>query len=156
ARAGADGALRERGRWLPGPVREQVEAHRGTPLRQGGSRGVEQVGPADPPLAVHRVYGDRHRQLRRPGTGRWDASALGDLLAAAPARLAPAHRSVPVRAAVCHQVAPREGRKATQGEAVSIKKRRRRRLNPLVLPDTIVQWTRRSPAGIIAVVYLFV
>src|SRR5262249_41980480 len=93
---------------------------------------------------------------RRPGTGRWDASALGDLLAAAPARLAPAHRSVPVRAAVCHQVAPREGRKATQGEAVSIKKRRRRRLNPLVLPDTIVQWTRRSPAGIIAVVYLFV
>ena len=29
------GALRERGRWLPGPVRERVEADRGTPLRQG-------------------------------------------------------------------------------------------------------------------------
>ena len=35
------------------------------------------------------------------------ASRLGDLLAAAPARLAPVHRSVPVRAAVCHQVAQR-------------------------------------------------
>ncbi len=32
---------------------------------------------------------------------------LGDLLAAAPARLAPVHRSVLVRAAVCHQVAQR-------------------------------------------------
>ena len=29
-------------------------------------------------------YGDRHRQLHRPGAGREDASALGDLLAAAP------------------------------------------------------------------------
>ena len=38
--------------------------------------------------------------------GGGDASALGDLLAAAPTRLAPVHRSVPVRAAVCHQVAP--------------------------------------------------
>ena len=35
------------------------------------------------------------------------ASRLGDLLAAAPARLAPVHRSVLVRAAVCHQVAQR-------------------------------------------------
>ena len=35
------------------------------------------------------------------------ASGLGDLLAAAPARLAPVHRSVHVRAAVCHQVAQR-------------------------------------------------
>jgi catechol 2,3-dioxygenase-like lactoylglutathione lyase family enzyme len=104
--------------------------------------GLEQVGSADPPLAVHRVYGDRHRQLRRPGAGGWDASALGDLLAAAPARLAPAHRSVPVRAAVCHQVAQRAGRKATQGEAGSMKKSRH-------LPDTIVQWTRLSPAGIL-------
>ena len=33
------------------------------------------------------------------------ASRLGDLLAAAPARLAPVHRSLLVRAAVCHQVA---------------------------------------------------
>ena len=56
---------------------------------------------------VHRLYGDRHRQLRRPGAGRWDAAALGDLLAAAPARPAPAHRVIHVRAAVCHQVAQR-------------------------------------------------
>ena len=35
------------------------------------------------------------------------ASRLGDLLAAAPARLAPVHRPVHVRAAVCHQVAQR-------------------------------------------------
>ena len=63
------------------------------------------LDPADPPLGVHRLHGDRHRQLRRPGAGRWDASALGDLLAAAPARLAPVHRSVYVRAAVCRQVA---------------------------------------------------
>src|SRR4029453_17242956 len=62
------------------------------------------MGSADPPLAVHYFYGHRHRQLHRPGTGEWDASALGDLLAAAPARLAPVQRSVLVRAAVCHQV----------------------------------------------------
>ena len=36
------------------------------------------------------------------------ASRLGDLLAAAPARLAPVQRSVLVRAAVCHQVAQRK------------------------------------------------
>ena len=73
---------------------------------RGGQIELERMDSADPPLAVHRLYGDRHRQLRRPGTGG-DASALGDLLAAAPARLAPVHRSVLVRAAVCHQVAQR-------------------------------------------------
>ena len=30
---------------------------------------MEQVGSADPPLAVDRLYGDRHRQLHRLGTG---------------------------------------------------------------------------------------
>ena len=60
---------------------------------------------ADPPLAVHRLYADRHRQLRRHDARA--TSGLGDLLAAAPARLAPVHRSVPVRAAVRHQVAQR-------------------------------------------------
>ncbi len=43
------------------------------------------------------------------------ASRLGDLLAAAPARLAPVHRSVPVRAAVCHQVAQRATRRPNGG-----------------------------------------
>src|SRR4029453_9972151 len=65
------------------------------------------MGSADPPLAVHYFYGHRHRQLHRPGTGGRDASAVGDLLAAAPARLAPVQRSVLVRTAVCHQVAQR-------------------------------------------------
>ena len=60
---------------------------------------------ADPPLAVDCLYVDRHRQLRCDDAGA--ASRLGDLLAAAPARLAPVHRSVHVRAAVCHQVAQR-------------------------------------------------
>ena len=36
---------------------------------------------------------------------RGTAAALGDLLAAAPSRLAPVQRSVLVRAAVCSQVA---------------------------------------------------
>ena len=58
-------------------------------------------------LGVHCLYADCHRQLHRPGTGRRYASALGDLLAAAPARLASVHRPVHVRAAVCHEVAPR-------------------------------------------------
>src|SRR6185295_12084801 len=61
------------------------------------------MGSADPPLAVHCLYAHRHRHLRRLGTG--EAYRLGELRAAAPARLAPVHRSVLVRAAVCHQVA---------------------------------------------------
>ena len=41
---------------------------------RGGPIELEQMGSADPPLAVHCLYGDRHRQLRRPGTDaacRW-------------------------------------------------------------------------------------
>ena len=72
---------------------------------RGGPIELEQVDSAVPPLGVRCLHVDRHRQLRRHGTG--DASRLGDLLAAAPARLAPVHRSVLVRAAVCHQVAQR-------------------------------------------------
>src|SRR5258705_1806797 len=41
------------------------------------------MGSADPPLGVHGLHGDRHRQHRRSGTGG-DASALDDLLAALP------------------------------------------------------------------------
>ena len=92
---------------------DQSDAERLSDMTGGGNDG-EQVDSADPPLAVYCLYGDRHRQLRRHGTGRWDASALGDVLAAAPARLASVHRSVLVRAAVCHQVAQRR----RTGEAV--------------------------------------
>src|SRR4029078_13338863 len=76
--------------------------------REGGRSEVERMGSADPPLVVHCLYADRHCQLRRPGTGRWGASALGHLLAAAAARLAPVQRSVFVRVAICRQVAPWE------------------------------------------------
>jgi len=43
------------------------------PLRarlRGGHIERKQMGSADPPLAVHCLYGDRHRQLRRLVTGR--------------------------------------------------------------------------------------
>src|SRR5947208_9325264 len=63
------------------------------------------MGSADPPLAVHCLYGGGHRQPRRRGTE--EVYLLGGPLGAAPARLAPVHRSVLVRAAVCHQVGQR-------------------------------------------------
>src|SRR5216684_8937212 len=73
--------------------------HRGDPIE------LEQMGSADPPLAVHCLYGGRHGQHRRRGTE--EVYRLGGPLGAAPARLAPVHRSVLVRAAVCRQVAQR-------------------------------------------------
>jgi hypothetical protein len=66
---------------------------------------LEQMDSADPPLAVHCLYGGRHRQQRRRRTE--EVYRLGGPLGAAPARLAPVHRSVLVRAAVCHQVVQR-------------------------------------------------
>src|SRR6266705_4536321 len=63
------------------------------------------MGSADPPLAVHCRYGGRHRQQRRRGTE--EVYLLGGPLGGAPARLATVHRSVLVRAAVCHQVGQR-------------------------------------------------
>src|SRR5262245_22567179 len=73
------------------------------------SHELEQLGQADPPLDVHRLHGDGHCQLHRPGNGGWcDAAALGDLLAAAPAGLAIVQRSLSVRAAACPEVAQRE------------------------------------------------
>src|SRR5436190_4284718 len=65
------------------------------------------MGTANPPLGVHRLHGDSHRQFRRPGAGKRDAAALDHLFAAAPARLAPVYRSVFVRAAVYDQGARR-------------------------------------------------
>jgi uncharacterized protein YndB with AHSA1/START domain len=50
------------------------------------------------------------------------ASGLGDLLAAAPARPAPVHRPVPVRAAVCHPVARRATHRLT-GQPATTKRR---------------------------------
>src|SRR6267142_81589 len=60
-------------------------------------------------MGVHCLYGRRHCDLQRLGAE--GACRLGELRAAGPARLAPAHRSVLVRAAVCHQVAPAKGMK---------------------------------------------
>ena len=81
----------------------------GALVLRGGIIELEDVGSADPPLAVHRVYGGRHRQHRRLGAGA--TSRLGGSFGAAPARLAPAHRSVLVRAAVCREVAQRARRR---------------------------------------------
>jgi len=61
---------------------------------------MSQMDSADPPLGGHRLYADRHRQLRRVAVG---SLRLGDLLAPAPARRAPVHRPVLVRAALCHE-----------------------------------------------------
>ena len=52
----------------------------------GGPIELEHLDPADPPLGVDRLHGDGHCQLHCSGPGKRDASALGDVLAAAPAR----------------------------------------------------------------------
>ena len=70
---------------------------------RGGPNELEQMGSADPPLAVDCLYVGSHRQRRRRGTE--EVYGLGGPPGAAPARLAPVHRSVLVRAAVCRQVA---------------------------------------------------
>jgi sulfur carrier protein ThiS len=72
---------------------------------QALSGGLEQLGSADPPLAVHYLHGSCHRERRRIGAA--GTSRLGGPLGVAPTRLAPAHRSVLVCTAVCHQVAQR-------------------------------------------------
>src|SRR3954454_14270142 len=74
-------------------------------------------------IALHR---DRHRELHRAGTAKWDAAPLGDLFAAAPARLAPVHRPVSVRAAVCGWGA-RRARRASEPRARSEPAQRRAR-----------------------------
>src|SRR5262245_40154322 len=80
---------------------------------------------ADAPLDLHCLYGDGHRQLRGLGSGEWDASAVGDLLAVAPARVAHVHGSVHVRTAVCHEVAlaspgRERGQRARHGPGVNM------------------------------------
>src|SRR5580704_8324996 len=72
-------------------------------ITTGGPIALEYVDSAASPLAVHRLYGDRHRQFRHHGI--WAAALLGGLFAAAPAVPASVQRSVHVRAAVCRQAA---------------------------------------------------
>src|ERR1700694_2777914 len=94
------------------------------------------MGSAGPPLAVHCLYGDRHRQFRRPGTG--GASPLGALLAAGPALLAPVQRSVHVRAALCRRAAQRAARRRTGASAMS-KSEARKEMSPSKLIDARIK-----------------
>lgn len=82
---------------------------------------MEQVGSANPPLVVHRLYGGCHGQHRRPGIGR--TSRLGGLLAATPARLALAHRSVLIRVAACRSLAQRATRRGLNAMAENAAKK---------------------------------
>src|ERR1700682_1870537 len=90
------------------------------------------MGSAGPPLAVHCLYGDRHRQFRRPGTG--GTSPLGGLLAAGPALLAPVQRSVHVRADLCRRAAQRAAGRRTGASAIS-KSEERKEMSPPKLID---------------------
>src|ERR1700736_1471781 len=64
------------------------------------------LAPPVPSLGIHRLHGNRHRQLRH--AGKRDTSALGDLLAAAPARRASANGPLFIRAALYCEVAQQE------------------------------------------------
>src|SRR5215472_5890443 len=64
---------------------------------------VEQIGSANPPLAVHCLHDDRRRQFRLYGIS--ESSQLDSLFAIASSLLNVAHRSLHVRVAVCRQVA---------------------------------------------------
>src|SRR6202163_511720 len=94
------------------------------------------MGSAGPPLAVHCLYGDRHRQFRRPGTG--GTSPLGGLLAAGPALLAPVQRSVHVRAALCRRAAQWAKRQRTGVNAMS-KSEARKEMSPSKLIDARIK-----------------
>ena len=62
-----------------------------------------QMGSANPPLAVHRLYDDRHRQLRFYGIR--ETTRLDSLFAIASSFLDVVNRPVHVRVAVCRQMA---------------------------------------------------
>src|SRR4029453_8984769 len=81
------------------------ELERANLVIKGGPIELEQLGSTNPPLGGHRLHSDRHCQLHCTGTRSRDASALGYLLAAAPARLPPVQRPVLVPAALRRQVA---------------------------------------------------
>src|SRR5260370_40227523 len=63
-----------------------------------GANELEQMDSADPPLAVHGVYGGRHRQHHCHSTE--EVHHLPGPLGGVAARLAPAHCSVFIRAAI--------------------------------------------------------
>src|ERR1700681_1701860 len=94
------------------------------------------MGSAGPPLAVHCLYGDRHRQFRRPGTG--GTSPLGGLLAAGPALLAPVQRSVHVRAALRRRAAQLATRQRTGVNAMS-KSEARKEMSPSKMIDARIK-----------------
>src|ERR1700737_2674326 len=94
------------------------------------------MGSAGPPLAVHCLYGDRHRQFRRARI--WGASPLGGLLAAGPALLAPVQRSVHVRAALCRRAAQWAKRQRTGVNAMS-KSEARKEMSPSKLIDARIK-----------------
>src|ERR1700736_3075254 len=66
------------------------------------------LAPPVPSLGIHRLHGNRDRQLHR--ASKRDASALGDLLAAAPSRRASANGPLFIRAALYHEVAQQQER----------------------------------------------
>jgi len=66
---------------------------------------LEQMGSADPPLAVHGIYGSRHRQ--HCGRGYTEVCQLGGPPGGGTTRPTLFLRPVLVCAAVCHQVAQR-------------------------------------------------
>src|SRR5438067_8394698 len=74
-------------------------------MNKGGPNELEQMGSADPPLAVHGLYGGGHRQHRCHS--REEVHGLRGPVGGDPARVSVFHRSVLVRAAVCHKVAQR-------------------------------------------------
>src|SRR6202171_3083285 len=90
------------------------------------------MGSAGSPLAVHCLYGDRHRQFSRARI--WGTPPLGGLLAAGPALLAPVQRSVHVRAALCRRAAQRAARRRTGASAMS-KSEARKEMSPSKLID---------------------
>src|ERR1700687_2142738 len=94
------------------------------------------MGSAGPPLAVHCLYGDRHRQFRRARI--WGTSPLGGLLAAGPALLAPVQRSVHVRAALCRRAAQWAKRQRTGVNAMS-KSEARKEMSPSKLIDARIK-----------------
>jgi len=65
--------------------------------------GLEQMGSANPPLAIYCLHDDRRRQLRLYGVR--EAFGLDSLFAIASSLLNVVHRSVHVRVAVCRQMA---------------------------------------------------
>src|SRR6516164_4320161 len=85
---------------------------------RGGPIELEQMGSADPPLAVHGFHGGRHHQHRGRGTG--EVHRQSGTFGGGQACPAVCHRCVLVPAALCHQVAQcatrlNDGRPTTKG-----------------------------------------